>query len=138
MAGKRGKKLTPERVKEIVHVIENFGGEISWRKVIESVERALLTRYTRQALASHKVIQNAFTAAGLKENIARSKTSAERGARGGARAERYKADNDRLLKENDRLINLHVIWLYNANLYGLSEEQLNMPMPPVNRGQTKR
>lgn len=138
MTGKRGKKLTPERVKEIVHIIENFGGEISWQKVVESIERALLIRYTRQALASHKVIQNAFVAAGLKSALARSKTPTGRRARGDARVERYKADNDRLLKENDRLINLHIIWLYNATLHGLSEEQLNMPIPPVNRGQTRR
>ncbi|AON56337.1 hypothetical protein [Herbaspirillum seropedicae] len=138
MAGKRGRKLTPERVKEIVQIIESYGGEISWQKVVDSVERAMLTRYTRQALASHKVIQNAFSAAGLKVNTAHSKNPTDRRERGEARIARYKADNERLLRENDRLINLHVIWLYNANLCGLSEEQLNMPMPPVNRGQTKR
>lgn len=138
MSGKRGKKLTPERVNEIVRIIEDFVGEITWQKVIESIERALLICYTRQALASHKVIQDAFAAARTKLALARSRTPIGRRARIDARIERYKADNDRLLKENDRLINLHVIWLYNANLHGLSEEQLNMPMPPVNRGQTKR
>lgn len=138
MSGMRGKKLTPERVKEIVRIIENLTGEISWQKVIETVERTLLIRYTRQALAGHNAIQKAFAAARLKWAGERAENPASHRAGNDARVERYKADVGRLLKENDRLINQHVIWLYNANLHGLSEEQLNMPIPPVNRGQTKR
>lgn len=138
MTGKRGKKLTPGRIKEIVQIIDNLSGEISWQKVVESVERTLLIRYTRQALSGHKGIQDAFVAARLKLTLKEAASSAGRRARSDARVERYRADNHRLEKENARLINQHIIWLYNANLYGLGEEQLNMPIPPVNRGQTRR
>lgn len=137
MVGNRGKKLTPERVKQIIQIIENLVGVVSWQRVVESIERTLLIHYTRQGLASHQAIRGAYRAAVQRSEREATNGTTTRRARRDARVDRYKADNDRLSRENQRLMNMHITWLYNAYLHGLSEEQLNKPIPPVNRGQTR-
>lgn len=42
-----------------------------------------------------------------------------------------------LQAENQRLFERHVVWVYNAQVRGISEADWDRPLPPVHRGQTK-
>ena len=53
------------------------------------------------------------------------------------RLARREAEISRLQSENQRLIEQFVVWSYNAHIHRLTLEDLNRPLPPTNRGQTK-
>ena len=141
MTKQRSRNLSPEDVEQIVGLLDGWGGSLTWKGLIESVERRLYFRYTRQALHAHQRIQDAFKL--CKERLARGtrkrgekhvsqemRLLLERLARRDAEVERLKAENLRLMEQ-------FVIWLYNAQIRGVGQAELNRPLPRVDRGQTK-
>jgi hypothetical protein len=141
MTKQRSRNLSPEDVELIVGLLDGWGGALTWKGLIESVERRLCFRYTRQALHAHQRIRDAF---GLcKERLARGSRKKgekhispemrllmERLARRDAEVERLKAENQRLMEQ-------FVVWLYNAQIRGIGQAELDRPLPRVDRGQTK-
>ena len=141
MTRQRSRNLSPEDVELIVGLLDGWSGMLSWKALIESVERRLYFRYTRQALHAHQRIRDAF---GLcKERLARGSRKKgekhvsqemrllmERLARRDAEVERLKAENQRLMEQ-------FVVWLYNAQIRGIGQAELGRSMPRVDRGQTK-
>jgi hypothetical protein len=141
MTKQRSRNLSPEDVELIVGLLDGWGGALTWKGLIESVERRLYFRYTRQALHAHQRIQDAFKL--CKERLARGSRKKgekhvsqemrllmERLARRDAEVERLKAENLRLMEQ-------FVIWLYNAQIRGVGQAELDRPLPRVDRGQTK-
>ena len=45
------------------------------------------------------------------------------------RLDRLEAENERLSAENERLLLQFILWLYNAEIRGVTKEQLSAPMP---------
>jgi len=141
MTKQRSRNLSSEDVELIVGLLDGWGGSLTWKGLIESVERRLYFRYTRQALHAHQRIRDAF---GLcKERLARGNRKKgekhvsqemrllmERLARRDAEVERLKAENQRLMEQ-------FVVWLYNAQTKAVSLADLERPLPRVDRGQTK-
>lgn len=141
MTKQRSRNLSPENVELIVGLLDGWSGILTWKGLIESVERRLYFRYTRQALHAHQRIRDAF---GLcKERLARGSRKKgekhispemrlliERLARRDAEVERLKAENRRLMEQ-------FVVWLYNAQIRGIGQAELGRPLPRVDRGQTK-
>ena len=54
------------------------------------------------------------------------------------RLARRDAEVMRLRAENQRLTEQFVVWIYNAHIRGVSLSDLERPLPPVDRGQTRR
>lgn len=141
MTKQRSRNLSPEDVELIVGLLDGWGGALTWKGLIESVERRLYFRYTRQALHAHQRIRDAF---GLcKERLARG--SRKRGEKHISpemrllmeRLARRDAEVERLKGENQRLMEQFVVWLYNAQIRGIGQTDLGRPLPRVDRGQTK-
>ncbi|CAH0348084.1 hypothetical protein [Aquabacterium sp. CECT 9606] len=141
MIRQRSRNLTPEDVELIVSLLDGWGGALTWKWLIDNVERRLFFRYTRQALHAHQRIQDAFKL--CKERLARAprkpgekhvspemRVLMERLARRDAEVERLKAENQRLMEQ-------FVVWLYNAQIKAVSLADLKRPLPRVDRGQTK-
>lgn len=141
MTNQRSRNLSAEDVELIVGLLDGWSGMLSWKGLIESVERRLYFRYTRQALHAHQRIRDAF---GLcKERLAR--VSRKKGEKHVSqemrllmeRLVRRDAEVERLKAENQRLMEQFVVWLYNAQIRGISQTELGRPLPRVDRGQTK-
>lgn len=140
MTRSRGRNLGTREIDVIVAILDGWSGPISWDRVIDAVELRLFSRYTRQALYAHEKVRYAFAACKGRPAQAAgprgTKQSAESKALH-ARLARRETEVARLQTENTRLLEQFVVWLYNAHTRGLSLADLERPMPPVRRGQTK-
>ena len=141
MKRQRSKNLTHEDVELIVGVLDGWRDALTWNLLIDSVERRLFFRYTRQTLHAHQRIKDAFKLS--KERLARAPRSPgqkhispemlifiDRLARRDAEVTRLKAENQQLMEQ-------FVVWLYNAQTKAISLAELEKPLPRVDRGQTK-
>lgn len=138
---KRGRNLSPVDVDLIVGILDGWSEPLSWQGLIDSIEQRLFCSYTRQALSKHERIAQAFqlskarlaeagTARGSKKKLTPTEQALSE------RLTRREAEVTRLKAENQRLLEKHVLWLYNAQVRGLTTAELEQPLPPVHRGQT--
>ncbi|MDL5030955.1 hypothetical protein QRD43_03470 [Pelomonas sp. APW6] len=139
---KRGRNLADTDVDMIVGMLDGWSGPLSWQGLIDAVEKRLFCGYTRQALSKHDRIAQAFrlsrirlAEAGAARGPKRALTPTEQAL--SERLTRREAEVTRLKAENQRLLERHVLWLYNAQARGLTSAELEQPLPPVHRGQTK-
>lgn len=132
------KHLTDSRIETVVGVLDGWRGKLTWNLLIDKLE-PLIGRYTRQALDRHQRIKDAYQA--RKEAL----SGREEGAVSATtqeiqllldRIEGLKAKNERLERENNALLEQFVRWAYNAHTQGISQEQLNAPLPGTDRGAT--
>lgn len=142
MTRSRSRNLGPKEIDLIVGVLDGWADALSWNQLIDAIELRLLFRYTRQTLNNHEQISEAFrlAKARLQEHPTvgpdrKPKAPAEQALL--SRLARRDAEVIRLRAENQRLLERHVVWLYNAQLRGISQADLDRPLPPVHRGQTK-
>lgn len=138
----RSRNLGAKDLDVIVGLLDGWSGALSWNQLIGAVELCLFFRYTRQALNNQDRISEAFrlckvrmTECSSASREAKAKTPEEQALR--ERLARRDAEVVRLTAQNQRLIERHVVWLYNAQARGLSFSDLDRPLPPVHRGQTK-
>ncbi len=138
----RSRNLGAKELDLIVGLLDGWSGALSWNQLIDAIELRLFFRYTRQALNNHDRIGEAFrlckarlTECTSASREARAKTPMEQALR--ARLTRRDAEVVRLEAQNQRLIERYVVWLYNAQARGLGLSELDRPLPPVHRGQTR-
>lgn len=142
MTRSRSRNLGPNEIDLIVGMLDGWADALTWNHLIDAIELRLPFRYTRQALSNHEQISEAFRLAKARlldrrtvGPARKSKTPEEQALR--SRLARRDAEVIRLQAENQRLFERHVVWLYNAQLRGITEADLDRPLPPVHRGQTK-
>jgi len=133
------RQLTDSDIEVICSILDGWTGSLTWNALINTVTLRLKRKYTRQALDRHFRIKSAYS---LRKKALRGKTgrpevkslelqmSLER-------IDRLKAENERLMAENTQLLEQFARWAYNAHCKGLTEVQLNQPLPPVDRARTK-
>lgn len=139
---KRAKNLDGGLVLQIVEILDGWDGPLSWEKYIDSIEKRIGQRYTRQALFKHADIRLAFVT--RKKKVAVQPLGVVR--RTGdpilnaalERQERLEAENERIKAENRRLLEMFARWTYNASSRGLSKEFLDQSLPSIDRGQTNK
>lgn len=137
----RSKNLGVDDIELIVSILDGWKGELTWKALINAVELRTCSKYTRQALSGHDRIAQAFR---HRKGALRGRSSERTRQRSHPevkavqeRLERRDGEIARIRHENHRLIEQFAVWLYNAHLHGLTAEDLNRPLPPTNRGQTK-
>jgi predicted nuclease with TOPRIM domain len=135
--------MTDERIKQIVQIIDDWKGPLTWQLLVDEVEKYLGVKYSRQTLYKYTRIKNAYQdrKATTQENEG---VPVEMGTKTAQRsAETIKALRrkvERLEKENDQLLEQFVRWAYNARSAThapLTEDDLNKPLPDVDRGATE-
>ena len=132
----RAPNLDEPRILEVVRLLDGWTEKLTWDGLIARITAQTKSTYTRQALDRHPRIKLAFQAA--KERLANQPvkeglTKAEEQRRLAA-YDRLVSENARLNKENNALLEQFTRWAYNATLRGMTEDQLNAPLPAPHRG----
>jgi hypothetical protein len=139
-------KLDSEEIGTVVAMIEAWDGPLTWERLTDRVAMVLGRPFSRQALDAHAKIKIAYQT--RKTRLRKIRVSVRAGkpnmdelppelAFALQRVEALQARVDRLQATVDAYDVKFVTWLYNARIAGLSEDVLNSPLPPVDRGADK-
>lgn len=133
----REKNLDDKVVATIVEVLDGWTGRLSWKTLLDAVERRAGLRYTRQTLHRYERIRLAFAVRkrallGHMDEPSREAMPPELRA-ALDRVARLEAENQRLAAENNNLLEQFARWAYNAQTRNLTKEFLNYPLPGVDR-----
>lgn len=140
-----GSRLTDSDIAAIVGLLTSWRGKLTWELFVERVTALLGKPYTRQGLDKHFSISTAFSQAkernrkkrlqvakstdhGLPPDLAMALRTIE-ALRGEVAVQR---------SERGYLLEKFATWLYNARSRGIPEEELNRPLPEVNRQASER
>jgi hypothetical protein len=132
----RNKFIREKDVESIVHIIHNWSkGKISWEALCNACNPVLGYVPTRQGLNGHQTIKEAFQAkqSSGKKNTSTRKPLPSSLAVASERIARLNSTVATLQEETDRLRDRFVTWQYNAYKHGLTREQLDEPLPFIDR-----
>lgn len=135
----RSENLTDELIEKIVKVLDGWSGKLTWNKLIDEIEFRTKNRYTRQTLAKHQRIKDAYnlTKDRVSDGVKELPNMSSEVAALIQKVKRIEAENERLNFENERLLAQFARWAYNAHSKGVTKEMLDKPLTPVDRGKTK-
>lgn len=139
MKKNRAPDLTDERITNVIEILDEWKGKLTWELLLDAVEKATGHRYSRFTFAEYPQIANAFS---LRKDALRGTLPRSRGEPRDERlraalsqVDRYKAKIDRLEAENQLLTEQFVTWAINAERRGVTLDMLNatLPKPPRDR-----
>mgnify|MGYP001760058416 CR=1 FL=1 len=129
------KHLTPADISAIVDTINGWKKPpITWEAICAAVEPLVGKRPTRQSLSSNKLIKLAYKKRNEvlgKEYIPRPSPSSL--AVSEERIEQLESKLRVMSARNQLLLEQFVVWQYNASKFGMSDSQLNAPLPKIDR-----
>ena len=128
----RGKNITPEIKAVIFEILDGWKGKLTWELLVEAIAKRTLQDYTRQTLYGHEEIRSAFAAKKVRVPLAtegRKKLYKPEEAYESERNLKLKEENARLQAHVDFLIEKFNRWAYNAYIRGMTEQQLEQPLP---------
>lgn len=141
MKKSRAPDLTQEYIQKALETLDTWRGKLTWDLLLDELEKAWGTRYSRFTLASHAEIANAFA---LRKEALRGTLPRSRGEPKDERlraaleqAQRFKAKAERLAAENSLLLEQFVTWASNAERKGIPMDELNRPLPKPDRDRSK-
>lgn len=136
-------KLSSDDIDHIVSLLTSWRGKLTWDLLVDKIAAILGRSYTRQALNAHVEIKRAFDLAknrsrqGKRTDSGPQHTSPEL-ATALERVETLRAEVALLKQERNDFLQTFATWLYNARNRGLSERDLNQPLPAVERHRSDR
>ena len=138
-------RLTDAEVDKIVNLLTTWQGKLSWELLLRRVTPLLGRDFTRQGLDKQQSISIAFKQAKDRIRIRAKKAPRDRDsdlppelAAAQRRIDNLMAEVKLLKAEKDKFLERFATWLYNARSRGLSEIDLNSPLPPVDRDKSER
>jgi len=131
----RSANLDDEKIERIVQILDGWTEKLTWDKLIDEIALHLKNRYTRQTLAKHTRIKSAY------ELIKKNKYDSNKNKVYSPvevnvllqELEKIKAENKRLKKEKQDLLAQFARWTYNSYAKGVSKEELDKPLPIIDR-----
>ena len=131
-------KLSADDIDRIVTLLTGWRGRLTWELLIDKVTAILGRSFTRQALDAHAEIKRAFVLAKNRSRDAkhanpRSPHITVELATALDRVDALKAEVTLLKQERNAFLETFATWLYNARNRGLSERELSLPLPTVER-----
>ena len=132
---KRSKNLGDKEIEKIVGILDGWSGKLTWEKLINEIHIHLNQDYTRQTLAKHTRIKSAYdlTKERSSDISKEPKQVSPEIAILQQKIERLEANNARLQRENQDLLAQFARWAYNAYAKGITKEELDQPLPKINR-----
>ncbi|PSJ59878.1 hypothetical protein [Pseudaminobacter soli (ex Li et al. 2025)] len=132
-------RLTDKEVEMIVGTLASWKGTLTWKKLLDRVQPFLRRSFTRQGLDKNDSIKLAY---GLAKDRIRTRPKRKdvesdlppELAYAQRRIDTLTAEVARLEAERERFLERFATWLYNARSRGLSEADLNLGLPPIDRG----
>ena len=131
-----GTHLTRDDLEAICSVLDSWpeGTTLTWDAFLRRCEQQHGIFSTRQTFSRHPDIKLAFRT--RKDTLRAERPPRSRQSYLESENRALRAENARLRRENERLLEKFVRWLYNAYKRGISEHELDAPMPRVNRRRT--
>lgn len=138
-------KLSTDDIDNIVNLLTTWRGKLTWELLIDKVAAVLGRSYTRQALHDHKPIQRAYRIA--KDRLRRDADTGRGGdmthlspemAAAQRRIDALQAEVAMLKEERNGFLEKFATWLYNARNGNVTEQQLNEPLPAIERHRSDR
>jgi uncharacterized small protein (DUF1192 family) len=130
-------RLTNDEIDRIVGILVSWEGKLSWDLLTDQVGAMLKRSFTRQGLNKQENIRVAFQQA--KDRLRSSSVatspieiSAELSL-ALSRVDRLEAQIAVLKAERNRFLQKFATWQYNARSRNMSEAELNLPLPSVER-----
>jgi len=135
----RSENLTDELIERIVEILDGWSEKLTWNKLIDEIEFRTKNRYTRQTLAKHQRIKDAYnlTKNRVSTSVKELPNMSPEVAALIQKVRRVEAENERLNFENEVLLAQFARWAYNAHSKGVTKEILDKPLTPIDRGATK-
>lgn len=124
----------------VVGMLDGWVGDLQWSKLVNAIQIRLGTRYSRQALDRHWQIKSAFQTAKNRlgsRQAARASTGTVEVIALNQRIARLEAEVDRLERENNAYVEQFHVWAYNAHCRGLTQAQLDRPLPGIDRAKPR-
>lgn len=133
------KHLTKQDIKSIINLIIGWSdNKLTWDTICSASEKIIHKKPTRQSLSTNIEIKSAYNS--RKKAIRETGVINPKPSNLNIAAQRIahlQVENDLLKKRNAALLEQFVIWQYNAYKHGLSEQQLNVPLPIIDRERTE-
>lgn len=128
------KHLNKNDIEKAKDVLDGWEGKLTWDLFVEAFEMHVGRPTTRQALSRNSEIKSCFNERKtyLKSGIV-SKSKPQTLKSAAQSIDRLKSENVRLKAENEKLLEMFLIWQYNAYKRGLTDIQLNEPLPDIDR-----
>ncbi|MGY4800053.1 hypothetical protein [Teichococcus aerofrigidensis] len=123
-------------------LLETWEGPLTWERLVERAALVLGRSYTRQALDGHEAVKDAYQARKqrirvIRDSLRKGKATSEELppelAVALRRAEAAELRVRALEQTVERYRAKFILWLYNARNAGLTEDQLNSPLPAVDQ-----
>jgi hypothetical protein len=119
-----------------VELVRGLEGRKTWPALIAAVEKALGATYSRYGLFKHEKIRVAMEAGKASSESGSKQTSRPMSKELKAtfeRLQRVEQENAELTILLERMRMKFVRWAYNASLRGITEAQLDEPLPFIDR-----
>lgn len=129
--------LTDIDVNRILALIESWQYDLKWETLVKACEINLGIKTTRQALSRKQQIKEAFQTYKKTQKLDLSDVSAARPNdinTAHQRIERLLKRIEKLEYENRLLKEKFLVWQYNAEQRGVTEEMLHRPIPRHDKG----
>lgn len=130
-----GKHLTEQDIEAVVHLLDGWTGKLTWPELCKACKPVIGTAPTRQTLMKFTRVATAFKLRkglrkGIEEQVPASKSLTVTVY--AKRLLRLQQENARLTEENQQLLHQFVVWQYNTYARGLTQNDLNRPLPETN------
>jgi len=129
--------LRDRDVERIIGLLDGWQDKLSWELLSKACLPLIGTMPARQTLFRYPRIEDAFKATKERLKVTPPEVSVPPSMRVAMqRITRLTIEHDRLKRANDKLLEQFVVWQYNASIRGLSDLDLNMALPSIDRGNT--
>lgn len=128
------KHLSHRDVEVIVNMIRGWQAPLlTWEAMCDAATRLIGKRPSRQSLTRHEPIHQAYLARKAQLRMAPAPGKALPADISAQRVVHLSAELAALKAEQHALLARFVVWQYNAYKHGLTEHQLNEPLPVIDR-----
>lgn len=132
--------LNEKDIEAICSILDGWSGKLTWEALIAETGKRIGQEFTRQTFNRHTRIKKAYDLrkVALRDNHGRPEVRSVELQKALEVIDRLRAENQRLKAENDRLLERFVRWSNNSISRGVTMEQLDHPLVPVDRARTKK
>ena len=131
------KHISDRDIERVVGLLDGWKGKLTWELLCEACRPVINTAPARQTLCRFARVKDAFNTAKFRLNNEQPSINKSLTLRAAVeRINRLTAINERQNMENRHLLQQFVVWQYNAHIRGMSDDELNRALPPIDRGNT--
>lgn len=128
----RSENITDEHIEIIVNLLNGWIGKLTWAMLVDAIDFKTNQHYTRQALANHTKIKQAYDETKKNLSSLEKKNDSIKEDSNEILKQKIKyleSENNRLKNENALLLAKFARWSYNAYIKGLSIDELDKNLP---------